>query len=364
MEPFSYNKHPEAIAYIIAYLDASSIAEWLSIGGCDETVECFISHLNALSVAEWFSVNESDEAVKYFIAHPKLVPHSRFSENANPLAVEFLMQVEPSMINWDQWPSNAYVGKIMDNVKTEVPDAWVQFLIRNADTIGWEVLAGCNNKEIVKFVIAKMEEGTPPPSGGMRGGEAPPWEELSENTCPDAIAYLVDHPHRIVWSWFSRHLGTTRVPDACFEANIDKISWGSVKWTDAAVEFVCAHLPQISWGGGGAEPPIGNTHTLLSKCQNNKVIGLLLEHVQPGDLPDDFSANECDAAVDYLIKHPERIIWREFSNNRNRKAVKFIISIAGGTAPFLRMIDWKAFTINPSIYEDDPEWIEFLATVF
>jgi len=249
---FSYNPHPMAISYSLQHLDYVDWYFFCSIE-TDDAVRCIIDHPEQIN---WytFSSNKNDLAVDYMIQHAHNIIPSPFSSNSHPKAVTFYITTF-----------------LLSSIESQR-----QFFTNHSDMA-------------VSYLIHRVSEWTPTH-----------WAMFSTNTNQHALSFLMNHPERIRWDWFS-----------------------SEHKSDEAIAFIIKNHDKVNWN-------------ILSSCSN-------------------------DVIVDFLLDHPHNIYVPTFIMNTNEKAINYILTQKVLSASEYRLLSYNPSIFIPT---EDSEKIEFYLTAF
>ena len=171
------------------------------------------------------------------------------------------------------------------------------YLIEHPDKINWYWFSGNKSDMAVKYSLEYLNKIN--------------WRTFSENESENAVYYLLEHPDKIEWEWFS--INASDIAVRYLLEYPDKINWYwfSGNKSDIAVQYLLENPDKINW-------------EWFSRNESDIAVRYLLEH------PDkikwcQFSNNRSDIAVKYLLEHPDKINWEWFSVNKNINTVKYCI---------------------------------------
>ena len=136
--------------------------------------------------------------------------------------------------------------------------------------------------------------------------------ELSLNSHPAVVMYLLKHRHLINWFHFSRN--TSPIAVGFLLKNREKICWNdfSANSNPAAVRLLLKHPKAICWWE-------------LAVNENILAVKKLLEHPELIDYSR-LNTNSCQLAVEHLLNNPDKIEYFHFAINSNPAAVDHIIN--------------------------------------
>jgi hypothetical protein len=200
------NPHPEAVNNVELYLLE---ARWQTFSE-NPFAGHILSRPSLRQALDLYGIakNPCDEAVEIFktlVAEGSPEVFWRgFSANTNPKAVEFLTRYYSNNINWDAFSANEC-------------DQAVDYLLQNPGNIEWNYFAKNSNPRAVAYFLQNFHQ-----------SNIDYLDFLSQNTHPDAVAYLVCHPERINWLLFSQN--------------------------PTAIDYIKVHLEEVDWCGLSKNP--------------------------------------------------------------------------------------------------------------
>jgi hypothetical protein len=129
---------------------------------------------------------------------------------------------------------------------------------------------------------------------------------ISAYECDAAVSYLVDHPSSIDWETWAGSSNETIIEYLIAHISSVDMDVFLSNPDDIAVDYILQNIDKASGVGGGlrgVEPPAA-----LSRNENDRIVKYLIDH--PDKIVwDDFSRTESEIAVKYCEQHQDKIVW-------------------------------------------------------
>lgn len=272
----------------------------------------------------YFSGLDNDIAVGYCLKHLDEIDEYTFQENANDLAVGYMIKHRSNGDNGWDFSSNVSDNAIRhitsekfhfdSTAETEAlcaneNDLAVEYLIKNPEYIEFEIFIQNKNIKLVEFIPTITEE------------FILSMDSYNIKNMEDVIDFVMDSSYilneaDIAVRYIIHILETGKYSKVDFD-------WDRFHENEnsTAVSYCVIHCEE-------------NNVPFYLLCPTNKndiaVHYYIERYEKPHNRLDDiyvyeFSGNESDIAVSYLIKHPDLINWHIFTKNENVNAVRYCI---------------------------------------
>lgn len=184
---------------------------------------------------EWkyFSLNSNSKAVEFLLKNPVQIVWSKFSENINDLAVQYLIN-NPAKIYWEGFsrnPNSLAVRYMLTSThiinyrcfSENTNQTAVDLLLMNKNKICWELFTKNSNDSAVDMILQYID--SHPIYVGLRDLLPVKYHNLSINTNPRVVQFLIKNPKYINWSKFVKNTSPKAVEFMVRPENTFKINW-------------------------------------------------------------------------------------------------------------------------------------------